>query len=440
MTKSGPPVTVEVVTIGDELLLGHTIDTNAAFISRELGQVGFRVAHRATVGDEETAIADAVTRALQRAPIVICTGGLGPTQDDLTRPVVAKLFGAELEIRSDLLEALRERFRQRGIPMPARNVTQAEVPRGALVLPNRLGSAPGLALTRADARMCILLPGVPHELRGLIVEQVIPFLLGVSGLAGANPIRYRLLRTTGIAESLVAEKVDHLLADLAPLTLAFLPGFAGTDLRLTCWGDLIAAAADRALDAAAQNLHALLDEHVYGDEQDDLASVVGAALKDRGWRLAVAESCSGGLLGKRLTDLPGASDFFEGGVIAYSNELKQLLLAVSPNTLMMRGAVSEETVREMALGAQRLARADAALAITGIAGPAGGTPEKPVGTVWVAAALGNDLQARGLVLPGDREEIRERSVQASLALLWKMLRTKGAPAEPATAPTARARV
>jgi nicotinamide-nucleotide amidase len=431
-SEHSPARTAEIVTIGDELLLGHTVDSNAAFISRTLGQAGIRVTTRTTVGDAEDAIARAVQGALERVPIVICTGGLGPTQDDVTRTAVAQLFDTPLEVRSDLLEALRERYRQRGIPMPERNVTQAEVPRGATVLPNSRGTAPGLLLRRRDQRVCILLPGVPHELQALMIEQVLPQLeLGADRLAEGRqpsyPIRYRVLRTTGIAESLVAEKVDHLLPRLAPLTVAFLPGFAGTDLRVTSWGDLPLEQADLHLEQAVAHIRPVLLPYIYGEEGDELAAVVGRALRAHGWHITVAESCTGGLLGKLLSDAAGASDYFEGGMIVYSNTLKESLLGVSSFMLQKHGAVSEPVARALAQGARRVAGTEAAIAITGVAGPSGGTADKPVGTVWLAAALFDDVQTRRIVLPGDRHEIRERAAQAGLALLWKMLLTARTP-------------
>jgi nicotinamide-nucleotide amidase len=416
--------TVEVITIGDELLLGHTIDTNAAFISRELASQGFRVVARTTVGDVPSAIRDAVAAGLERAEIVICTGGLGPTQDDFTKSVVAELFGTELELDAQLLEQLRERFRRRGITMAERNVCQAEVPKGATVLPNPRGTAPGLALTRADGRCCILLPGVPQEMRGLTMEQVLPFLLQRASGIKPHPIQYHTIRTTGIAESAVAEQVAGLLRALEPLTLAFLPGFAGTDLRITSWGELDEVTADSAINAAAIKIRELLDAHVYGSNDDDLAKVVGDLLRQHRLTVAVAESCTGGLLGKRLTAIPGSSDYFVGGIISYSDRLKQQLLGVRAETLREHGAVSEAVVQEMVRGVQQSTGADCGIAITGIAGPGGGSAEKPVGTVWVACAIDDAVRTRRFVLPGDREEIRERAAQAGLALLWKTLLTE----------------
>ena len=424
--------TVEVITIGDELLLGHTIDTNAAFLSRELASQGFRIVARTTVGDVPSAIRDAVAAGLERAETVICTGGLGPTQDDFTKSVVAELFGAELEVDAHLLEQLRERFSRRGITMAERNVCQAEVPKGALVLPNPRGTAPGLVLIRADGRCCILLPGVPQEMRGLTREQVLPFLLARASGIKPHPIQYQTIRTTGIAESAVAEIVAGFLRELDPLTLAFLPGYAGTDLRITSWGELDETVGRTAIDAAAVRVREALRAYVYGTNDDDLANVVGDLLRQHRLTVAVAESCTGGLLGKRLTAVPGSSDYFVGGIICYSDRLKQQLLGVHAETLREHGAVSEAVVQEMVRGVQQSTGADCAIAITGIAGPGGGSAEKPVGTVWIACAIDGTVRTRRFVLPGDREEIRERAAQAGLALLWKTLLTENTASKPAS--------
>jgi nicotinamide-nucleotide amidase len=417
-----PAITrVEVVTIGDELLLGQTIDTNAAFLSRELAAAGFHVTRRTTVGDDEQAISTAVSKALERAHAVICTGGLGPTQDDFTKPVVAHLFGTPLEVDETLLEALRARYRTRGITMSDRNISQAEVPRGATVLPNPRGTAPGLVLRDAK-RCCVLLPGVPHELRGLVVEQVIPYLKLCFASDSAAPIRFRLLRTVGIAESTVAEKLDSLLPELEPLRLAFLPWIAGTDLRITSWGELPDELVDAAFADAERAIRDRIDSYIYGTDQDDLAVVVGRMLRARGALLAVAESCTGGLLSKRMTDAPGSSDYFHSGVVAYANDAKVHYVGVRPETIQSSGAVSEEVARELALGAQRNTGAAAALGITGIAGPGGGSAEKPVGLVWIAAVVDGRIETRRIVFPSDRDEVRERAAQTALALLWTMLR------------------
>ena len=412
---------VEIVTIGDELLLGETVDHNSAWLGRVLASAGIRVRRRATVGDDAAGIRDAVGQALERTGVVLCTGGLGPTRDDLTKPVVAELFGRDLVLDEALLEQLDRRFSERGIRMAAINRTQAEVPRGATVFPNSRGTAPGLALEDAEGRLAILLPGVPHEMRALVLEHVLPFLQARWPARG-RPIVHRRLRTTGIPESTLAERIDDLVAGFAPLAVAFLPAATGVDIRLTSWGALDEAEAVRAIDAAEALLRERIGRYIYGRDDEDLVDAVAREMTARGLTLALAESCTGGLVAKRLTDRPGASDYLFGGVVAYANRAKEVFLGVRPETLAAHGAVSEETAREMVEGALRTTGADAALAITGIAGPGGGTEAKPVGTVWIAAALGDRRDVRRFRFGGDREEIRERSAQAALAMLYTMLR------------------
>ena len=410
---------VELITIGNELLLGETVDGNSAWLGRELAAAGIRVQRRATVGDDEDAIVDAVQSALRRAEVVICTGGLGPTHDDLTRSAVARLFQRDLRIDEALLESIRARFRSRGLEMAPINRVQAEVPTGAIVLPNARGTAPGLVV-EDGARAVILLPGVPFEMRGLVREHVLPYLAR-RWPDRPHPILSRMIRTTGIAESRLAEKLGAAVDEAAPVTVAFLPDVTGVDLRLTSWGALPAEAAVAAFDACERRVRELVGRYVYATGEEDLVAGVGAALRAAGRTLAVAESCTGGLLAKRLTDPAGASDFFLGGVVAYANEVKVAQLGVLPGTLDAHGAVSEATAVEMARGARQRFGADAALAITGVAGPGGGSEEKPVGLVFIAAAVDEEIEARRYHFGGDRDEIRGRSAQAALALLWTML-------------------
>lgn len=412
---------LEVITIGTELLLGHTIDTNAADLGRALAAAGVEVVRRTTVADRAPAVGAAVAEALARTGVVLTSGGLGPTSDDLTKRAVAELFGRPLALDQALLARLEERFRRLGRAMPAANRSQAEVPDGAVILPNPRGTAPGLWLEDAAGRVAILLPGVPHELRGLLVEEVLPRL--VARRAPGEPVRVvrsRTVRTTGLAESAVAERVGPVEGELAPLSLAYLPGFDGVDLRLTAWG-LAPTEADALLERGAARLREALGARCYGEGDDDLAAVVLERLRQAGERLAVAESCTGGLLGGRLTAIPGSSDVFVGGVIAYDDAVKRALLDVPPAVLERHGAVSEETVHAMARGAQRRFGVACALAITGIAGPAGGTPEKPVGTVWLAVRRGETGRAVRRVFPGPRDNVRARSAQAALDLLRRAL-------------------
>ena len=412
---------LEVVTVGTELLLGYTLDTNAAELGTTLAAAGIEIVRRTSVADRPDAVAAAVQDALDRTGAVLTTGGLGPTKDDLTKNAVAQLLGKKLVLDESILQALEERFRRFKRPMPAMNRTQAEVPEGATVLPNPRGTAPGLWIEDERQRFVVMLPGVPYEMRALLVEEVLPRLLARARQQGAaGVVRSRTVRTTGLPESAVAERVENLEAGLAPLTLAYLPGTPGVDLRLTAWG-LPADEADRRLADGVKVLTAALDSRCYGEDRADLAAVVLDLLRLRREQVAVAESCTGGLLGARLTAIPGASDCFVGGVIAYADDVKTAELGVPASVLDKFGAVSEETVRAMAEGATKRFDVACAMAITGVAGPAGGTPEKPVGSVWIAARRGRETKAIGRMMVGDREEIRARSAQAALDLLRGLL-------------------
>ncbi len=377
---------VEVVTIGTELLLGYTLDSNGAELGQALAAAGVEVVRRTSVADRPELIRAAVGDALDRTGFVITTGGLGPTRDDMTKTVVAQLFGRALVLDTGLLDALEARFQRMGRwPMPPANRRQAEVPEGATVLPNPRGTAPGLWLEDPRGRVAVLLPGVPREMRGLLEEEVLPRLARRSTTV-RRVVRSRSVRTTGVPESALAERVSPVEETLAPLTLAYLPSVFGVDLRLTAW-DLAPEEADALLDRAALRLAELAGEYYYGGDDMDLAAVVLERLRHGRHRLAVAESCTGGMLGERITAIPGASDTFIGGVVAYADVIKTAALKVPLETLAAHGAVSEATVCAMAEGAQRLFSADCTIAVTGIAGPGGGTPEKPVGTVWLAARV-----------------------------------------------------
>jgi nicotinamide-nucleotide amidase len=416
---------LELITIGDELLLGFTLDANGAHLARELAAVGVTVARRTSVGDDPDAIADAVRTALDRTGAVITTGGLGPTSDDLTKPSVAAVFGRGMRLDDDILEALRQRWMARGWgrELPESNRQQALVPDGAVILANRHGSAPGIWLEDERGRWVAMLPGVPREMRGMFAEEVMPRVrerLGVAGEAGV--VLSHTLRTTGISESLLSDRLKPVESRLAGLSLAYLPGWEGVDLRLTSRGRA-RPDAERALDAGARAIHEVVSKNIYGADRDDLAAVVLGLCRDRGCVVAVAESCTGGLLGGRITAIPGSSHFFVGGVIAYSNEVKATHLGVGDDTLIKYGAVSEETAREMATGVRARYRADVAMSLTGIAGPGGGTPEKPVGTVCAAVDMRGAVRSARRSMVGDRQEVRLRSAQWALQLAWEALRT-----------------
>lgn len=413
---------VELITIGDELLLGFTIDTNAAHLARILAEAGIEIVRRTTVGDEAQQIAGAVREGLERTGAVITTGGLGPTSDDLTKPAIATIFGRKMKVDEEIAAALERRWkaRFREGKFPATNRAQAEIPEGAKILTNRHGSAPGIWLEDERGRWVAMLPGVPREMRGMLADELLPALK--TRLKDAeNVVLSGTLRTTGIAESAIAESLGpHFLdEETGPLPVAFLPGIAGVDLRVTVRG-LPKERAQQIVGAALAKLRTRVAPYVYGEGEMDLAAVVLDLCRKRGFKLAVAESCTGGLLGERLTNIPGCSDSFVGGVISYDNSVKKGVLGVSGEDIDRFGAVSEEVARQMAAGVRARLAADIGVSITGIAGPDGGTPEKPVGLTWIAVA-GDAVEARRFQMIGDRTEIRQRAAQAALEMLRRTL-------------------
>jgi nicotinamide-nucleotide amidase len=414
---------VEIVTIGDELLLGTTIDTNAVFLARALGEIGVPIARRATVADDPDEITDAVRQALQRTGGVITTGGLGPTADDLTRPVLAKLFGRELHEDPAIVAALHALWasRGRGGALPPSNLQQALVPDGAEVLANAQGTAPGLRLTDAQGRWVIMLPGVPRELRHMTTTHIVPWLAERSS---GTVLRSRSVRTTSIAESALAEKLGAMRREVEGLPLAYLPGHDGVDLRVTARG-FSADEATRRLDAAVAQIRHAVGIHAYATDGVSMAAVLLDLCVEHGDTIAVAESCTGGLLGARLTEIPGSSRVVLGGVIAYSNAVKEQELGVSAEDIEQFGAVSEQIAVQMARGVRGMTGATIGVGITGIAGPDGGTPEKPVGTVWIAIDVRGETTARVAIYIGDRAEIRHRATQVAMDLIRRALLSAG---------------
>ncbi|HET9010514.1 MAG TPA: competence/damage-inducible protein A, partial [Gemmatimonadaceae bacterium] len=402
-------------------LLGYTIDTNAAHLGRELAGLGVEIVRRTTCGDSAESIAAAVRDALDRSEGVITTGGLGPTSDDLTAASIGALFGRRMVLDEEHLAWMRDRWAKRWPerPMPQANIQQAMRPEGSRKLVNHHGSAPGIFLEDDRGRWVAMLPGVPREMRGMLADTLLPLVRERLGDA-QRVVRSRTLRSTGVAESAVADRIAAIPDGVGGVELAYLPNVEGVDLRLTVRG-VPPADADARLAAAAQRVRGAMGHAIYGEGEADLADVVLAACRARGLTLAVAESCTGGMLGQRLTATAGSSDVVQGGVIAYANAVKQELLDVPEDLLRAHGAVSEPVARAMATGARARLHVGAALSVTGIAGPGGGTAEKPVGTVWIALDLDGTLESRLLRLWGDRDEIRRRATQAALELLRRAL-------------------
>ena len=410
---------VELITIGDELLLGFTVDSNGAYLGRQLAALGVSIARRTSVGDTRDAIVAAVREALERTGAVITTGGLGPTTDDLSRDAVAAVFGVPLRMDEAHLEWMRQRWRTRfSRDLPESNRRQAMLPEGARKLDNRHGSAPGIFI--GDARgWVVMLPGVPREMRGMTEDALLP-LLREKGCGGSDCITSLTLRTTGVAESLLQDQLSFIMPALSAASLAYLPGVDGVDLRLTVTGKTARDGGDL-LRGLAATIRSVIGDSVYGENDEDLASVLLERCRQRRRSIAVAESCTGGLLGARLTAIPGSSDVFLGGVIAYSNAVKTRDLGVTEDLLQRHGAVSGEVVRQMAVGARERFGADIGLAITGVAGPGGGTVEKPVGLVWLCVATADRVEPRKLHSWGDRQEIRYRAAQGVMDLARRML-------------------
>ena len=412
---------IELITIGDERLLGFTIDTNAAYISRTLAAEGVEIVRRTTVGDDATSIGRAVGEALDRTGAVITTGGLGPTSDDLTKPSIATIFGRKMKLDEEIAKALEQRWRARfpNSSFPATNRSQAEVPEGARILTNRHGSAPGIWLEDEKGRWVAMIPGVPREMRGMMTDEILPAIKQRTK-GSESVVLSGTLRTTGIAESAIAQMLGTNFlgepgTELGSLPLAYLPGVAGVDLRVTAKG-LPHAQAEKLVRQAILKLRGTVGAYTYGEDDADLAAVVLEKCRSLGLKLAVAESCTGGMLGERITSIPGSSDVFLGGVVAYHNDVKRAELGVRAEDIERYGAVSEQVALQMASGIREKMDADVGVSVTGIAGPGGGTPDKPVGLIWISVH-GSEAKARRFHVGGDRTEIRQRAAQAALEMV-----------------------
>ncbi len=403
---------VEIITIGDELITGHTVDTNAAFIGKNLTAIGLNVRYRSSVGDSVEAMEEAFHLALKRAQLIIATGGLGPTDDDLTKRAIVKVFKRNLVFHEDILEDLKRRYRDRGIEMPAINQNQALLPQGARFFPNRIGSAVGIGIEE-KGKIFIGLPGVPIEMRQILIDEVIPYLKALK-LAGSTQVI--VIRTTGIVESKLAEIIAPGLKLETGVRLAYLPSYSGVDLRIIASAENDTGARERAQNLA-RYLEKVCGPHVYGRDNDRLETVVGDLLRDNDKTLCVAESCTGGQLGQLVTSVSGSSAYFVGGLVAYANEIKIELLGVPSEILQQHGAVSEECAIAMARGARGSFGTDFALSITGTAGPEGGTDDKPVGTTYIGLASPHANYARRFRFGKDREMNRSRATYAALEML-----------------------
>jgi nicotinamide-nucleotide amidase len=418
--RGGTNMNAEILAVGTELLLGQIVNSNAQYLSSQLALLGINVHFQGVVGDNRKRLLEAIKIAVDRSDILLLTGGLGPTDDDLTREAVAEFFGKPLLLDDSILSNLEAFFQSRGIAMPPNNRKQAMRIEGAQILPNSRGTAPGQYLD-CSGKHVFLLPGPPSEMQPMFRESVIPIL---RGLFPNQTIQSRLLRMVGIGESAMEEKVRDILDAQTNPTIAPYASEGECSLRITAKAEN-EQQAWQLIAPVEQKLRERLSKYIYGVDEETLPQVVGRQLQEKGLTLAVAESCTGGLLGKWMTDIPGSSKYFVGGCITYNNELKQLLLNVSPQTLQTHGAVSEECAMEMAIGLHGRTHADVCVSITGIAGPDGGTPEKPVGLVYTAVHYAGQTLVRRWMLHGDRNQIRIRAAKQALQLVWRVVTGTG---------------
>jgi nicotinamide-nucleotide amidase len=391
-------VLAELLTIGDEILYGQIVDTNSQWMSVELSHAGIKVIRKTTVGDQEDEILNALAEAEKRADIVLITGGLGPTSDDLTKPCLAKYFNCELQIHEEALAEVTEFFKSRGRELTEVNRQQAALPVCCEKVTNKMGTAPGMWFERAG-KVFVSMPGVPYEMKRMMSDIVIPRLRKTFS---TPTIHHKVIRTIGLGESFLAEKIaDWEKALPNHIKLAYLPSLGEVKLRLTSFGDSLSAM-EAETDALTEKLKERVGQFIYGYGEDPIEVVIGNILREKKLTLAIAESCTGGYLSHLITSVPGSSAYFLGSIIPYAYEIKMHQLGVKPETLEKHGAVSEATIMEMASLVRAKFNADIGVATSGVAGPGGGTPEKPVGTVWIAYADKHQTVARKLQLSKDR--------------------------------------
>jgi nicotinamide-nucleotide amidase len=399
----------EIIAVGSELLTPYRLDTNSLYLTGELNKLGIRVIHKSVVGDSRDDIRATFRHALDRSELIVSCGGLGPTDDDRTRETVAELLGRDLHLNDDVLRGIQERFRRFARTMPEINTRQAMVPAGAVVLANPRGTAPGLWIEGED-HIIILLPGPPSELKGIFESEVRSRL---ARMGTDERLFSRDLRVTGLPESEVEQRVRPLYEEYADTETTILATPTGIQLHPRIWSR-DAAGAEKILDEIVSRMALALGEHLYSTQGESLEDIVARVLTENRATIAVAESCTGGMLAERLTNVPGSSSYFLGGVVCYSNELKSSLVGVPADIIDSKGAVSSETALALADGIRKRTGATLGIGITGIAGPGGGTPEKPVGLVHIGIADERGSRERAARFPGDRERIRFQATQQAL--------------------------
>ncbi|MCA0362633.1 MAG: competence/damage-inducible protein A [Bacteroidetes bacterium] len=407
----------EVITIGDEILYGQITDTNTKWISENLDKIGIKTKRKSSVGDDRNEILSILNESLQRADIVLITGGLGPTKDDITKKTLAGFFDDHLVINPHAEAFIRQFFEKRGREFTEINRQQAAIPSRCTYLHNATGTAPGMWFEK-DGKIIVSMPGVPVEMHYLMENEVLPRLKKRFELP---EIIHQVVRTIGLGESFLAEKISEWEDSLPEnLKLAYLPSFGEVKLRIT-GVDFDYKKLRNQIDDEVKKLVPIINDFIYSTDNENIEEVIGKLLIQKNQKVSVAESCTGGYLSHLFTSIPGSSAYFMGGIVSYSNEAKMEVLKVKQETLTKFGAVSEETVKEMAIGAKNLLKTDYAISTSGIAGPDGGTPEKPVGTVWLAVTDGTETLTKKLTLGNQRLVNIQYSGKAALNLLRSMI-------------------
>ena len=411
---------VEIITIGDELLIGQVVDTNSACMGEQLNLIGLRVVQITSISDQREHILKALEQAAGRAEIVLITGGLGPTSDDITKPTLAEYFQSPMVFHPEVLKEVERMFAARGLPVTEVNRKQAEVPACATVMPNHNGTAPGMWFEK-DGRVYVSMPGVPFEMKGIMTDYILPKLIK---LFTGQAIYHKTVLTQGMGESMLAARIEDWEKALPKnIRLAYLPQPGMVRLRLTGAGSELEFIKNQVEDEV-QKLTTLIGELIYGYNDDKLEMIIGRLLKEQDATLSTAESCTGGYLAHLITSVPGSSDYYHGSIIAYQNSIKQALLGVPETILKAHGAVSREVVIAMAEGARKKLGTDYALSTSGVAGPDGGTTEKPVGTCWIAMTSPTGTETKLLHLGTDRQRVIHMASVNALNMLRKELTKK----------------
>lgn len=421
MVEGMKEITAETISIGDELLIGQTINTNAAWMGEQLSLIGIRPVRTRVIGDDKGAIIEALNTST--ANVVLLTGGLGPTKDDITKHTLCEVFGTGLRRRPDVEARIVDMFLRMGRKeedLQEVNRAQADLPESCTVVPNTRGTASGMWFER-DGRVFLSMPGVPYEMKGIMADHALAML---KDHFKPPVIVHRTVLTAGLGESLLAQRIEAWEDGLAAkgIKLAYLPSPGLVKLRLSAYANADAAAARTLVDQEASALYGLIPELIFGEGEETLEQVVGRALKERKQTLSLAESCTGGFLSHLITTVPGSSAYYIGGVVSYANAVKMEELGIPSDMLELNGAVSRPVAERMAQGVRAALRSDWAIATTGIAGPDGGTPDKPVGTVWIAVAGPDGVVCKLGNFPGARELVIERAAMSALNMLRKELR------------------